>query len=268
MAGLHFRDAAAGETDDDDATRPRDRAQAGIEYIAADILDHHVNTLLADRRIDLVAQSIANILDTGIDNVIGAGRFRRGGFFRVADGSEHGCAERFRNLYGRHADTTRRTGDQHRFAGLDVRAFNQRKMRGHIGEAHRRRFGEAHRLRNHMAVDGLRRHLLRVAAVFNLNQYTVTGFDVRDFRAHRFDHACAFLARAERQRRQHLILALDHQQVGKIDTRCLDINQRFVFTRLRAGDVFQRHAVEWAELFHHQCFHPKLRLRDYVRRAV
>ena len=95
-----------------------------------------------------------------------------------------------------------------------------------------------------MAIDGLGDDLLRISAIFNLDQHAVARFDARDIGADGFDDARAFLAGAEGQRRQYLILALNHQQIGKIDAGRLDIDQRFVGAGLRAH-VPWRAAALW-----------------------
>ena len=63
------------------------------------------------------------------------------------------------------------------------------------------------------------------------------GAEALHARTNRLDHARALLAGTERQRRQHLILALNHQQVGKIDARCVHIHQHLARTGHRIGKI-------------------------------
>ena len=145
MAGLDFGNAPAGETDDDHAATPGDRAHARVEHVAADVVDHDINTAFAHRGEHLLAQFLAQVRDARIDDVIGAGRFRRRGLVVTADGGEHHRAQRFGHLYGRHPHAARGARHQHDFARLQLRAFDQREVRGVVSKPHRRRLGKADR---------------------------------------------------------------------------------------------------------------------------
>ena len=106
-----------------------------------------------------------------------------------------------------------------------------------------------------MAVDRLGRHLLRIGAELDLHQHAIAGFDRRHTRAHRIDYTGTFLARHERQRRQELVLAVDHQQIGKIDARGAHVDEHFTRARRRHAPLFDLQRVGRAEFSDDECFH-------------
>ena len=135
----------------------------------------------------------------------------------------------------RHADAARGAVDEHPFAGLQARLPHQRVIGGLEADAERRAVFEGHGV-GHLEDDaGVDHGLLGKGAGFHAGEHAIAE---REIGRARFDHlARAFHAGDEGHRRLVLVLALGHQQIGKIDARRMIADAHLaVGERRRAAD--------------------------------
>ncbi len=184
---------------------------------------------------DLLAQAVAEIVRGEVDRGRCARRGHEFGARRIGDAGEHRAADRARDLHASEAEAARGAGDQHRLAGLRLRAIAQREPRGDVRETHRRALGVGHALGHDEALR-LRHHReFGERTVLDPRHDAVAGPARRHAVADRTHDTREFLARHERTRRQDLVLAFDDEDVGIVESRGVHLDQRFARTRRRIG---------------------------------
>ncbi len=164
-----------------------------------------------------------------------AGRLDQARARRVGDAGDHGASHRAGDLYAGETEAPRGPGDQNALARLDLGAIAQGEPRGRVGQAHRRALGMIHRGGHDEALRLRHYRELSVGAPFDQRHDAVAGLAGRHAAAHRAHYAGELLARRERSRRQDLVLALDHEDVGKVEAGGVHLDQHLARTRGRVG---------------------------------
>jgi hypothetical protein len=185
---------SAGKADDDDPAAPRDRAQARIEDIAADAVDNHVGAALADRA-HTCSRNESRRLNAGIDDVIGATRLRRRGFDGVLTAASTVAPSAFVTCTVASPTPLGSAGHEHHFPDFDPRALDEREMRGHVSQPHRRRLGITHRAGITWQLTALVTTCCAYAPHSTCTSTRSPGFHARYARADRLNDARAFLCR-------------------------------------------------------------------------
>ena len=285
--------------------RPRGRAaghqpaaaleaeQRGVEAFAADMLEHDVDALLLGDLADDAFEALGLV----IDDVIGPERLGFLGLGVVADGGDHGAAERLGHLDGDRADAGAGGVHENGFAGLELGIVEQHVLGGAEGDRRAGRVAQRHAGRHRHDEPGgqvdqvagkaveMEAHdagdvLAEIVAAFlaggavaaghrAIHDDLVAGLEVLDARADRGDLGRGFGADDQRQ----LALGEGHAakapDVEMVQRDRLDADLHFALGgRRRIGhlDEFELAVADELELAHGSSY--VLDVRRYLNRGL
>ncbi len=186
-----FRNAAAGEADDQQAAVPGDAADGLVEKVAADRVVDHVGAVAIGEAFDFVLEAGFAVVDQFVRACV-SGDFE---FLGAAGGGDDAGAEGFADFYGGQADAAGCTEHQQGFAGLQAGALCEGVHGGAVGHAECGRRGEVHALWNRQHVVVGHGDLLGKAAPASEGHDAVAGFQMADVFPDGGYHACGLTPR-------------------------------------------------------------------------
>ena len=229
----NLRDLARRKTDDEEPSAPRDRAQRGLGVRAAHRIVDDVRAGAVGERLDPLAQIVGGV----VDRLVGAVFAADSELILCRCAGDHARAQDFPDLDRGQADAAGRPEDEQRLAGCERGAVDERVLRRAVGEPERGGCREIHRGRNGKEAARFGCHFFREGAVARDRHHAIARLERRHAVADRLDDARQLAPRRKGQRRLHLILVLDDQDVGEVDTRRLHCNHHFARTRHRRRHV-------------------------------
>ena len=214
MVRARVGEAAAGETDDEDATLERDALRRTVVGVTTDRVIDHVRAPTAGELLDRVDEVTGPVVDHQLSSEVPTHL----DLLRSSGRRDHACAcgQAELDRSGPHSPSSR--VHKQRFSGLKIRPPMQRHVPGLVGhvQGRRRRVGE--RVRNREDGRDRRDRPLGETSdseLWNRDHAPAQQARVRTL-AECDDRAGDFGSRRERQRRFHLVLTATHEDVGEV----------------------------------------------------
>jgi hypothetical protein len=123
---------------------------------------------------------------------------------------------------------------------FELRPVDQRMVRGRVGQRERRGHFVTDVVGQRSHLGGRHAHVLGEPAEPHESDHAIAVLDLTYALAHGIDGACHLRARNERQRRLHLVLALDDQRIREVHAGRPHADAHLARLRLWHGDIDQQ----------------------------